>query len=166
MSDRTKDATKVKFKSTGKFQGAREVAVFKGGGWKAWLEFLREFDQLYDFLGLKDSAEGTQEVLSQLIFDSDLSEFQASVAGAMGQGATLVQAILEAIRQLTAKHCPPGTRQELHEEVKRLRKKKGQTVEEHVSLFRHLLKLENWLPREGGDPMSLVAWWSSYGCFI
>ncbi|KAF4127726.1 hypothetical protein GN958_ATG23092 [Phytophthora infestans] len=48
---------------------------------------------------------------------------------------------LMALRQLTAIHCPPGTRGVLMDELMQLRKKKGTNVREYSREFRTLLRM-------------------------
>ncbi|KAG2836717.1 hypothetical protein PC112_g5170 [Phytophthora cactorum] len=60
----------VRFKSQGRVRGAMNVETFRGGGWKAWLEFQLEIRRIYIFMGLDDSGPSVRDlhaIVSQLL---------------------------------------------------------------------------------------------------
>ncbi|ETP27920.1 hypothetical protein F442_22795, partial [Phytophthora nicotianae P10297] len=54
---------------------------------------------------------------------------------------------------LTGRHCPLGTREMLHDEIKSLRKTRSMTVAEYIDKFEDLISLERWILDDDGAAM-------------
>ncbi|EGZ18957.1 hypothetical protein PHYSODRAFT_500400 [Phytophthora sojae] len=152
--------TTVKFKSRGYYQGTKEVAPFAGGDWKTWLQFQQELNRtfifLFIFLDMDDTdaaARGMQQIITQLLEGRDLDTFTDSVQEFRNDEATHWRVIEQAMDRLTARYCPMGTREQLHDEVKELRKTRNMTVTEYAKKFEELLALERWILDYDGERM-------------
>lgn len=77
-------------------------------------------------------------VISQLLLGIGVGGFQAR-----WNGEPRIEAIIRSMDHVARLICPLGTREELHEEIKYLKKTRRMTVEYYDNQFHHLLLLEN-----------------------
>ncbi|KAF4138882.1 hypothetical protein GN958_ATG11839 [Phytophthora infestans] len=108
----TDDITFTKTKANGTVV-KKKVPVFRDGDWKAWLTWVLNLQEFQAFMGYT-LDQGDQWVMVediQVLLKE--AEFRPNIT-------------LMALKQLTARYCPPGTRGVLMDELMQLRKKRGQ----------------------------------------
>ncbi|KAG3207063.1 hypothetical protein PC128_g385 [Phytophthora cactorum] len=99
------------------------------------------------------SGQGLYEVITRLLVGRDLDDFNNKVFRAEDDGAELSRVIVIAMRVLTGRHCPLGTRDMLHEEIKALRKSRNMTVSNYIFKLEDLVSLERWILVDDGNAM-------------
>ncbi|GMG16968.1 unnamed protein product [Phytophthora fragariaefolia] len=109
------------------------------------------------FLDMNDtdrSVRGLREIIRQLLQEHDLDRFNSVEADARDDGHNVATSIATAIDALAEKkYCPLGTQEELHKEIKGLRKTCNMTVAEYATKFEDLVSLERWILPDDGTRM-------------
>ncbi|KAE8889376.1 hypothetical protein PF010_g11238 [Phytophthora fragariae] len=136
----TDDITFTKTKANGTVV-KKKVPVFRDGDWKAWLVWVLNLQEFQAFMGYT-LEQGDQWALAEdiqvLLFEEDLRFFN-DIFREEAEFRPNITVI--ALRQLTARHCPPETRGVLMDELMQVRKKKGTSVREYSREFRTLLRM-------------------------
>ncbi|KAF4134711.1 hypothetical protein GN958_ATG15967 [Phytophthora infestans] len=119
----------------------KKVPGSRDGDWKAWLTWVLNLQEFQAFMGYT-LDQGDQWAMAQdiqvLQFDENLRFFSDIFREEVELQPNIT---LMALRQLTPRHCPPGTRGVLMDELMQLRKKKGTNVREYNREFRTLLRM-------------------------
>lgn len=136
----TDDITFTKARANGTVV-KKKIPVFREGDWKAWLHWVLHLQEFQAFMGYT-MEQGDQWALAEdiqvLLFDEDLRFFNDIIReeAEFRPNITVV-----ALRQLTARHCPPGTRGALMDELMQLKKTMNKSVRDYSREFRTLLRM-------------------------
>ncbi|KAE9036994.1 hypothetical protein PR001_g8574 [Phytophthora rubi] len=118
-----------------------QVPVLRDGDWKEWLEWLLRLSEYFMFMGYSqndaDQLDFVEDV-QVLLHDDDLLLFNETVAEEQYVSNNVA---IQALRRLTAVHCPPGTRALIMDQLTQTKKTRTMTVREYARNFRKLLRM-------------------------
>eukprot|EP00644_Phytophthora_capsici_P009906 jgi/Phyca11/18674/fgenesh1_pg.PHYCAscaffold_39_\ len=119
----------------------KQVPVFQDGDWKEWLEWLLKLSEYFVFMGYSHSEQDQLDFVEDvqvLLQDEDLLMFNDFVADDLLTNGNVA---IQALRQLTTVHCPPGTRALIMDELTQMKKPRTMSVRMYARNFRKLLRM-------------------------
>ncbi|KAE9019769.1 hypothetical protein PF011_g5690 [Phytophthora fragariae] len=120
-----------------------QVPVLRDGDWKEWLEWLLRLSEYFMFMGYSqndaDQLDFVEDV-QVLLHDDDLLLFNETVAEEQYVSNNVA---IQALRRLTAVHCPPGTRALIMDQLIQTKKTRTMTVQaDLVRMFKSAMPVD------------------------
>jgi hypothetical protein len=138
MNQEDEEVTFSKVKRNG-LVAKKKMPVFRHGGWWEFLKFMLKLQDHTAFMGYTpqdDDQEDFIEDVQLLLHGNDLRTFNEI---ANDPEAPRAMAVVDALRTLTAYHCPPGTRRVIINELRSTRKRVDMSARQFSAQFRELL---------------------------
>lgn len=165
----TEEVTFFKTRSNGA-KTKRVIPMFRFGGWKEWLTFVRDHRDLEEFMDYDKNDPEDQLVFAEdirsLLTGDDLHRFNALYEQWSEANMSIRRALYQAIVDLTEYFCPGGTREILLDEIRQLKKDRNMTVIQYAQQCRELIGLVRYLSHSENAAVSVTDELTMFKCGI